>query len=388
LVGTCPNVDTVNVIVVPDFTPLPTPASQTICANEIAQLDITGNGGPYTVTWTPQATLNDPNIVNPLANPLSTTTYTATVVSAAGCTKTVSADVIVSGVGPTVTITPASIDICEGETVPLVTEAYVYPVVCGISSGCSGTTNVVDIGTSSTATTSYTPFYGSTSTTTNYTNKTQYIYTAAELNAMGYYGGTIETIALRTSTSYNYQYDNVTIWIGCTSQDQYLTTSFIPTTSLTQVWSGNNFNPPNANWCSFNITDWDWDGTSNIVIQMCADEDNTNDEGSDSFYYSSTSPAYRCMYYHTTLTTGCSSPTGTRVLNRPNMRMWMCVEDATGATYAWTPGTGLSANNIANPTASPTTSTSYVLDVTANGCTGSGIAQINVSPDYTLNPTR
>ncbi len=386
LVGTCPNEDTVTVIVVPDFTPVPTPASQTICANEIAQLDITGNQGPYTVTWTPQATLNNPNIVNPLANPLSTTTYTAVVTSVDGCTKTITSDVIVSGVGPTVTITPSSIDICEGESVPLVTEAYVYPVVCGPSSGCTGTNNIVDVGTSSTATTSYTPFYGSTVNTTNYTNKTQYIYTAAELNAMGYYGGTIKTLALRSTTSYTYVYDNVDIWIGCTSQDQYLTTSFIPTSSMTLVWSGNNYNPPNNTWCAFNITDYDWDGISNIVIQICADEDNNGLSGSESFLYHSTSPAYRCLYYHTTLTTGCSTPTGTRVTNRPNIRMTLCVEDAGGATYAWTPSTDLSNPNISNPTATPTTSTSYVLDVTANGCTGSGITQINVSPNYTLNP--
>ncbi len=387
LVGTCPNEDTVTVIVVPDFTPLATPASQSICANEIAQLDITGNQGPYTVTWTPQSTLNNPNIVNPLANPLTTTTYTAVVTSIDGCTKTITADVIVSGVGPTVTITPSSIDICEGESVPFVTEAYVYPVVCGPSSGCTGTNNIVDIGTSSTGTTSYTPFYGSTSTTSNYTNKTQYIYTAAELNAMGYYGGTIKTLALRSTTSYIYQYDNVDIWIGCTTQDQYLTTSFIPTSSMTLVWSGDNYNPPNNTWCAFNIADYDWDGISNLVIQICADEDNTNDEGSDSFLYHSTSPAYRCLYYHTTLTTGCSTPTGTRVTNRPNIRMTLCVEDASSPVYSWSPGTGLSSTTIANPTASPTSSTSYVLDVTANGCTGSGIAQINVSPDYTLSPT-
>ena len=37
-------------------------------------------------------------------------------------------------------------------------------------------------------------------------------------------------------------------------------------------------------------------------------------------------------------------------------------------SYTWTPATGLSATNIANPTASPTSTQTYSLVVTANGC--------------------
>ncbi len=41
------------------------------------------------------------------------------------------------------------------------------------------------------------------------------------------------------------------------------------------------------------------------------------------------------------------------------------------ATYAWSPSTGLSAANIANPVASPTSDQTYSLAVTTNGCTSS-----------------
>ncbi len=50
-------------------------------------------------------------------------------------------------------------------------------------------------------------------------------------------------------------------------------------------------------------------------------------------------------------------------------------------TYAWSPATGLSATNVSNPVASPTTVTTYTVTVTdANGCTGTDDITINVNP--------
>ncbi|MDW3650722.1 MAG: PKD domain-containing protein [Bacteroidia bacterium] len=80
--------------------------------------------GPYTYTWTPGATLNDPTLVNPRANPTQTTIYTVVVSSANGCTSdnttldTLSTitvhvnDKPVASTGPTV-------DICFGDTTML-----------------------------------------------------------------------------------------------------------------------------------------------------------------------------------------------------------------------------------------------------------------------------
>lgn len=389
LVGTCPNVDQVTVNVVADFPLTMNPLSATICANEVVQLNASGPGamGPYIYDWTPVSTLNNGTISNPLANPLTSTIYTATLTAANGCTKTATANIIVSGVGPTVTIVPSTIDICAGESVPFTTSAAVYPVTCGISAGCTGTSSNAFVGTETNATTSYTPFYGSTLTTTNYTNKSQFIYTAAELNALGYYGGTINAIALNVTSSYTYLYDNVEIWIACTSQDEFTSTAFTPISGMTQVYSASNVDLTNGAWHSFDITDWDWDGSSNLIIQMCAEENNTLDVGSESVRYSSTSPAYRCIYNHSTiaLSPSCDALLGSRTTIRPNMRFNICVGNTVSPTYVWTPAAGLNNAGIANPTATPSTTTSYVLNVTSAGCTGSAIAQVNVSPNYTLN---
>lgn len=383
LVGSCPNVDQVTVNVVPDFNPVMNPASATICANEIVQLNATGPiaNGPYTYEWTPISTLNDPLIGNPLAQPSATTTYTVEMTSNDGCVKSATADVIVSGIGPTVEISPSDTLICPGSPVPFTTSAFIYPVSCGPSAGCSGTNSNVELGIATTATTSYTPFYGSTINTTNYTNKSQYIYTAAELNAMGYYGGTIESLSLYFTTSYTYMYDNFDIWIACTSQDEFTSTAFTSNAGMTLVYSDNNFNPANASWNTFDITDWDWDGTSNLIIQMCAEEgSNTLTDGSESVRYTTTTPAYRCIYDHSSIvgSPSCLEAVGSRTTLRPNMRFGMCVETAAAPTYSWSPAGTLNNASIASPTATPSTSTSYVLNVTSGGCTGSGIAQVNI----------
>ncbi|AMM53015.1 hypothetical protein TH61_16490 [Rufibacter sp. DG15C] len=50
-----------------------------------------------------------------------------------------------------------------------------------------------------------------------------------------------------------------------------------------------------------------------------------------------------------------------------------------GATYLWTPATGLSSNTAANPAASPIVTTTYTLQVTdANGCTDTDEVTVNV----------
>jgi hypothetical protein len=388
LVGACANTDQVTVNVVPDFPLSLTPINSTICANDLVQFNAGGPGaqGPYTYTWSPSATLTNSTIGNPIANPLTNTTYTVNVTSAAGCTLQGTANIVVSGIGPTVTVLPSDTNICAGDPVQLGTSAVVYPLTCGVSAGCSGTTTTFDMGTATTSNTIYGGFYGSTTVGTDYTTKVQYIFTAAELNAMGYYGGTITAFSLYFTLTNAYQYDNVNVWMGCTTQDEYLTTSFIPTAALTQVAGPiNNFNPVNNNWQNVNITDWDWDGISNLVIQICSEEDNGGAAGSNSVRYTSTSPAYRMVYDYSSTVTSCNEATGSRVTNRPNVRFTMCTQTVSSPTYSWSPSSGLSNSTISNPVASPTATTNYIVSVTNAGCTGSGVVNVNVSPNYSLN---
>ena len=76
--GTAPNgciaKDTVTVIIAPKPV-FNAPANKTICANESVQLD-GNNGTTYEYLWTPANHLSNTTIVDPMANPVTTTTYT------------------------------------------------------------------------------------------------------------------------------------------------------------------------------------------------------------------------------------------------------------------------------------------------------------------------
>jgi hypothetical protein len=59
-----------------------------------------------------------------------------------------------------------------------------------------------------------------------------------------------------------------------------------------------------------------------------------------------------------------------------------------GYTYSWAPSTGLSATDIANPVAKPSSTTTYTVTVTdANGCTASDQVTIVVRPELTATAT-
>lgn len=58
----------------------------TICSGNNIQFNVTGGGPSGVYTWTPATGLNQANISNPVASPLSTTTYGVLVSSSNGCT--------------------------------------------------------------------------------------------------------------------------------------------------------------------------------------------------------------------------------------------------------------------------------------------------------------
>ena len=61
-----------------------------ICIGGSSQLNVTRSGGlaPFNYQWSPVTGLSNPNIINPVANPLSTTTYSLLVTDALGTTAT------------------------------------------------------------------------------------------------------------------------------------------------------------------------------------------------------------------------------------------------------------------------------------------------------------
>ena len=90
----CKTLDSITI----NVNPLPTlnvqPHDTILCYGNSVRLISNSNAAGY--NWTPAAGLDDPNIANPLATPLHTTTYTVWAVNAAGCHKVDTSHILVN----------------------------------------------------------------------------------------------------------------------------------------------------------------------------------------------------------------------------------------------------------------------------------------------------
>ena len=90
--GNCSTTKSFTVDVVPGVTVF---AGNNITVIEGQSAQLQGSGSQGTYLWTPSTALSATNILNPVANPLVTTTYTLRITTPQGCTGTDDVDVIV-----------------------------------------------------------------------------------------------------------------------------------------------------------------------------------------------------------------------------------------------------------------------------------------------------
>jgi len=327
-------------------------------------------GGPFTYTWVPPAGLNDPNIDNPIATVNGNTTYTVTVTDINNPSCSGNAQVTVGiETEPTVVASP-DLTFCIGTTQTVALNAVVTgtpPPACG-ACGANGTTCTnpitdkdIGTGTASNTTTGYPAPYGNW-----YKNgKTQLLYLASELTAAGLTCGTITSLgfdiaSMNTTPS---TYKNFEIKLGCTAITSLTTWQ----TGLTTVFTPKNVGIA-AGWTAhpFDLT-YDWDGTSNIVVEICFDNrpDTYTQNASTRYTVTGFTSA---LYYRSDVTDACPITTATTSSNRPNIRFSSCSNSGGGFTYTWSPTTGLSDPNIQNPTATVSTTIDYIITVTGGLC--------------------
>ncbi len=141
----------------------PSASDTTICSGSSVQLNASV-GVSY--SWSPPAGLSNPNISNPVATPVTPTTYTVTVTKASGCTVTSIVNISISS-PPTITINSSSnITPCSGQSVTLTAGGgamYVWSPSSSLSSDTGSSVTATP-----TATTTYTvtdtDIYGCTNT--------------------------------------------------------------------------------------------------------------------------------------------------------------------------------------------------------------------------------
>ncbi len=192
----------------------------------------------------------------------------------------------------------------------------------------------------------------------------QILYRATDLTAAG-----ITDDATITEIAFNIQsvngasnYDNFQIKIGCTS----LTTL----TSWQVNGMSNVLTPQTLNitsgWNTIALTSsFDWDGTSNLIVEICFN--NTSSTFNSSNYYTST--AYSSVvYYMQNSQNVCGSTNIFSVsTSRPNIRFTSAYPPL-NVQYIWAPSLGLNNSNIPNPVAQPGATTTYTVQTTGTNC--------------------
>ncbi|MFH0866102.1 MAG: gliding motility-associated C-terminal domain-containing protein [Bacteroidota bacterium] len=312
----------------------------TICSGSSTLLSASG-GTSY--AWSPSAGLSSTTTSNPTANPTTSTTYTVTVTSSGGCTAT---DAITVNVNTTPTAnagTDASIP--NGTSTSLSGSAsggsgsYTYtwspsgslvntnvqnPTTTNLSTTTVFTLTVIDNSTScqSTDQVTITVTGGILSVNTTATSYTICNGQSTQLNALASGG----------SGTYTYSWASNPSGFSSTSQNPMVT----PTSTTT-----------------YTVTVNDGFNTASSGLTVSVNPLPTANAGGDVSVCSGNS-----------VILGASG----------------------GTSYAWSPSSGLSATNISNPVASPTSNTTYLVTVTdANGCSNTDDVNVTVDAVPTAN---
>lgn len=391
----CNDADTMTVIV----NPLPTPIATggNICVNESAQLNATG-GVSY--AWNNSATLNDDAIANPTAAPTATTTYTVTVTDANGCVNTAQADVNVNPL-PMVTMSPDA-TICIGESSTLSATGgltYTWSPAATLDDA-----NIASPAATPTVTTTYNVTvtdangcmnYGSTTVNVNplpivVTSPPASICIGQSLqltatggvsyawsNAGSLSNANIsDPIATPTVTT-NYTV-TVTDANGCVNTGStIITVNPLPTPTATGgticLNGGTQLNATGG-------VNYVWDNAGTLSNANIANP--TANPTASTTYTVTVTDANGCV--NTAQADVAVNPLPTVIMS-PEATICVGESSILGATggvlYTWSPASTLDDANIANPTATPTSTTTYNVTVTdANGCINYGSTIVNVNP--------
>lgn len=295
-------------------------ADKTSCAGAGVALQATG---AVNYVWTPANDLSCANCANPTATPTITTSYIVTGTDAKGCKDTGAVKVNVKALP--VVAAGTNKTICQKDSVQLnATGAATYTWTPATGLSCVGCAN---------------PKASPAATT---------VYTVTGMDAQGCKNTATVTVNVNALPAVNAGADQ-SICTGTSAQLQStggVSYTWTPATAL----SCNNCNNPAANPSAttmYTVTGTDANGCKNtdqVEVKV------------------NTLPSI-------------SAGSNTSVCLRDSVQL----QATGGATYTWTPATGLSCVSCANPKASPAVNTTYTVTGTdANGCKNTATVIVDV----------
>lgn len=339
----------------------------------------------YAFNWSPTTNLYTPDSLNPKVVLNQNTTYLLDV-NDGQCSGTGYVDLKLANYGifagnDTVVCLPGSTQL----NATITGNAPVQAVNCGTNNTvCDAPTQFTLTGTTEPFP-FITPFDGAF----NEDLRTQFLYRAADLQAMGLSAGTVKSIALNVTSKQSLQpFQNFNIKMACTPLQAF---SFnLPDWPATQNVYSAALQTTTNGWNTFNLnTTFDWDGTTNLIVEMCWDNpDLLSPQGTDQIELVTTN--YNSTLNATsTFDVGCDLPIffSFTDFTLPRTRFNACPPPPLTPTFVWSPASGLSNPNVANPVANPSQTTTYVLTADfPGGCVKSDTITINPQQvDYTVS---
>jgi hypothetical protein len=351
---------------------LPPPAitlasSNVICGSGSTTLTASSVNSGYNYTWSPATALNTTTGDTVISSPSNSTDYIVLAFDPVSNCATV--DTIRAIVSPAVVGT-ASVNndtVCGGSTVQL--DVTSPPAVFTV-----GTQNVTN--TTTTYPSPFGQFYWGA--------KHQMLITAAELQAAGMTPGFYNALGFQLPVAGNTPapspaLQNFEVKIANTSLTS-MTTAF-QTSGFTTYYSNAALSPTTGVMTLNFSSNWYWDGVSNIIVETCFN----NASFTLNWIFRQSATSYASTTVLNQDASGvCGATTGFSTYNqRPNM----IFTRASGTyTYLWS-NSPVSNNNIQNPTATPTASSSYFVLITdtLSGCILSDTVDVHVLPTPVVN---
>lgn len=317
--------------------------------------------------------LSDLHVKKPFAAPITTTIYVVEALNPPiGITcKTKDTVAINVDLSNTINATVSSPVICAPGLVTLsATPSGVSPIYqCGEENvSCSGANLPYVFGTGTSSGANNTPF----GFNSNAGGRFQLLYTAAELNAAGITKGRINGLAFDVITKNSSLPYNITMKMGCVP----ITTlnGFTNAVGFKTVYINPQFNTvAGTNTINF-TTPYVWDGSSNIVLEICYYNGQNNFSAPDEIAFT-TMPNVQ-FYGEAANSGGCNIPSPliatTGVINtndRPNFTFYICDVPVKPWKYEWTPSNYIFDSSAAVTTAYVDQSkTFYVHSRAGNNC--------------------
>lgn len=337
----------------------------TICKNASSStVTLTSNATDFdTFVWSPAAGVSGSNTSGWIFNPTVNTIYTLTASQSTGalCAANATVTVTVNPIPTPITFVANPATVCLNQIQSL-----------SVNGGTLGASGKIGSGVlTNTTSTPYRGFYGGI--------KSQALYTAAELTALGMQSGqAISSIGYVALTGTPTLLNDFKINAGFVASTT-LGTTFI-SGATTVVLAPSAYTAPTGvgNLDYVLTTPLVWDGVSNLLIETCFNNNDGGGTSANSISVESSTVASGLNLYYSVDTTPalCSNLTGTATTTRPNLRI--VAQQTTAIT--WSPVTNLYTNaaaTVAYTAGTPATTvyfksaTSGVTVYTASGSTPS-----------------